>query len=164
MLSTVPAPTSICKSFADNIDDYKTTPIRQTQHYIGVDNHEETPVLYPTLQRSPFVVPLPTQSQLIDTIQSLDCVANVDYINPFLCVVWVNIQTPSDFDARPFSVRTGIYGTPNIHYPVPLAIADEIAGSVVFNLHLNIVSIERAFFTFKHYGKTYVPYIINFSP
>jgi hypothetical protein len=164
MSATVPEPKSICSSFADNIDNYKTTTIRQTQHYIGIDNLEETTFLYPSLQRSPFIPPVQTQLQLVDAIQLLDCVAKVDYINPYVTIVWVNIQTLSDFDSRPFTMRTGIFGTRDIHYPVPVPIADEIVGSVVFNLHLKIVSIDRAIYSFTHYGKTYIPYIINFSP
>lgn len=163
-MTTVPEPASICNSFVDTMDNYKSTTIRKTEYYIGLDNTEDTISLYPTLQRSPFVSPVATQSHFTDVVLKLDCVAKVQYINPYSTIVWVNIQTPSDFDSRPFTIRTGIFGSSNFHYPVPVSVADEIIGSVVFNLHLNIVSIERAMFSFAHFGKTYVPYIINFSP
>lgn len=163
-MAIVPDPVSICNLFVDNMDNYNSTIIRQTQYYIGLDNTEETMTLYPTLQRSPFISPVHTQSQFTDILLTLDCVAKVQYINPYTTIIWVNVQTPTDFDTRPFTIRTGIFGSSYFHYPVPISIADEIVGSVVFNLHLKIVTIERAMFSFAHFGKTYVPYIINFSP
>lgn len=157
-------PDTISQSFIDNIDNYKTMTIRETQYYIGIDNVEDTISLYPTLQRSPFVPPVTTTPQLLDIIMTFDCVAKVVYVNPYTSIVWVNIQTPHDFDARPFCMRTGIFGRTDIHYPVPIATADEIVASVIFNMHLKISSIERAYFTLTNCGKTYVPYIINFAP
>lgn len=159
-----PHPDTVSQSFIDNIDNYKTVTIRETQYYIGMDNTEDYLSLYPSLQRSPYIAPVATTPQLIDLITAIDCVAKVVYVNPYTTVVWVNIQTPRDIDARPFHMRTGVFGNSNVHYPVPITTADEVVGSVIFNLNLKISSIERAFFTLTNFGKTYVPYIINSAP
>jgi hypothetical protein len=159
-----PHPDTVSQSFIDNIDDYKTITIRESNYYIGIDNTDDCLSLYPTMQRSPLIAPVATTPQLIDVVSAIDCVAKVVYVNPCTTVVWVNIQTPHDFDSRPFHMRTGVFGNPNFHYPVPITTADEVVGSIVFNLNLKISSIERAFFTLTNFGKTYVPYIINSAP
>jgi len=150
-------------AFINSIDNYKTETIRETKHYIGIDNTTELYVLYPFIQRSPFILPVATTSQFVDGVLTIDCVARVDYVNPMLTVVWVNIQTSNDVDVRPLPLRSGIFGTQYSHYPVPISIADEIVGSVVFNMNLKITSVERPHFNLTYGGKTYVPYIVNFA-
>jgi hypothetical protein len=114
------------------------------------------------IQRSIHFPAVNTIDQWDEIVNGFTCVAKVDYINPCLSIVWVNVESPND--KKTTGNGGSVFTIANQYYPVKLHIADDIMASVVFNIHLGIHKIERCLFeyTCKHTGHVFVPYTVEF--